>query len=67
MIPSILKFTRTFFFQEAKGKGKRPAKRSKAGDHEPKSKKSKKDDDESEDLSKDDESEEDFLCAAPDK
>lgn len=55
--------------KEAKGKGKRPAKQSKAGDDEPKSKKSKKDEDEPEDSSEDSEGEEetDFSCAASDK
>lgn len=56
--------------QEAKGKGKRPAKRSKVGDDEPKSKKAKKESsEEGEDSDEDNkgEVETDFSCAATDK
>ena len=55
--------------QEAKGKGKRPAKGSKATDDEPKSKKAKKDNSDSKDPSEDNDGEEetDFSCTATDK
>ena len=56
-------------FQNVKGKGKCPAKESKASDDEPEAKKSKKDDSESEDSNVDnaDEEETDFSCATSDK
>ena len=56
-------------FQNVKGKGKRPAKESKASDDEPEAKKSKKDDSESEHSNVDnaDEEEADFSCAASNK
>lgn len=55
--------------KNVKGKGKRPAKESKASDDEPEAKKSKKDDSESEDSNVDnaDEEETDFSCATSDK
>ena len=56
-------------FQNVKGKGKRPVKKSKASDDEPEAKKSKKDDSESDDSNVDnaDEEETDFSCATSDK
>ena len=56
-------------FQDAKGKGKRPAKGHKDDGDEPKSKKAKKESSEEEESKEDNEGEEetDFSCTATDK